>query len=130
MKINRFSESKKASKNKDVVEIPFDVESTIVDKDIPGFKSKSEEITKAAEKKIKKDVQVTTPGLKKSIKKFEDFQISVSIDKIEPEDSVVGDDCCSDCKCNPCECVEETGKDNNDEVANVIPFVDFLKNNM
>lgn len=139
MKIIRFNESKKTSKDKDVIEIPFDVESTVVDKDIPGFKSESEEITKAAEKKLKKDIQVTTPGLKKSIKKFEDFTISISVDELEPEEVVMGainpneeescldtKDFCDSCDCTPCRCDEETTQTT--DVSGVVPFMDFIKN--
>jgi hypothetical protein len=130
MKIIRFNESKKTSKDKDVIEMPFDVESTVVDKDIPGFKSENEEITKAAEKKLKKDIQITTPGLKKSIKKFEDFTISISVDEVAPEEIVMGainpngGECCSGCDCNPCEC-ENIESDDSGE--NITSFVDFLK---
>jgi hypothetical protein len=140
MKIIRFNESKKTSKDKDVIEIPFDVESTVVDKDIPGFKSESEEITKAAEKKLKKDIQVTTPGLKKSIKKFEDFTISISVDDATPEEDVLDPskivmgtidpndgECCSDCDCNPCECENIVSDDSGE---NITSFVDFLKSNI
>jgi hypothetical protein len=153
MKIIRFNESKKTSKDKDGIEIPFDVESTIVDKDMPGFKSENEEITKAAEKNLKKKIQVTTPGLKKSIKKFEDFTISISVDEVAPEEIVMGainpngGECCSGCDCNPCECDGglDTTNDSCDscdcspcrcgeettqttDVSGVVPFMDFIKN--
>ena len=130
MKIIRFNESKKTSKDKDGIEMPFDVESTIVDKDMPGFKSENEEITKAAEKNLKKKIQVTTPGLKKSIKKFEDFTISISVDEVAPEVGAInpnGGECCSGCDCNPCEC---ENNESDDSGENITSFVDFLKSNM
>jgi hypothetical protein len=153
MKIIRFNESKKKSNDKDGIEMSFDVESTIVDKDMPGFKSENEEITKTAEKKLKKDIQVTTPGLKKSIKKFEDFTISISVDEVAPEEIVMGainpneEESCVDCECNPCECDGglDTTNDSCDscdcspcrcgeettqktDVSGVVPFMDFIKN--
>jgi hypothetical protein len=129
MKIIRFNESKKTSKDKDGIEMPFDVESTIVDKDMPGFKSENEEITKAAEKNLKKKIQVTTPGLKKSIKKFEDFTISISVDEVAPEVGAInpnGGECCSGCDCSTCRCGEETTQTT--DVSGVVPFMDFIKN--
>lgn len=129
MKIIRFNESKKTSKDKDVIEIPFDVESTVVDKDIPGFKSESEEITKAAEKKLKKDIQVTTPGLKKSIKKFEDFTISISVEEVTPEEMTMDvinpgeEESCVDCEFDGGEETNQTT-----DVSGVVPFMDFIKN--
>jgi hypothetical protein len=129
MKIIRFNESKKTSKDKDVIEIPFDVESTVVDKDIPGFKSESEEITKAAEKKLKKDIQVTTPGLKKSIKKFEDFTISISVEEVTPEEMTMDvinpgeEESCVDCEFDGGEETTQTT-----DVSGVVPFMDFIKN--
>ena len=129
MKIIRFNESKKTSKDKDGVEIPFDVESTIVDKDMHGFKSESEEITKAAEKKLKKDIQVTTPGLKKSIKKFEDFTISISVEEVTPEEMTMDvinpgeEESCVDCEFDGGEETTQTT-----DVSGVVPFMDFIKN--
>ena len=129
MKIIRFNESKKTSKDKDVIEIPFDVESTVVDKDIPGFKSESEEITKAAEKKLKKDIQVTTPGLKKSIKKFEDFTFSISVEEVTPEEMTMDvintgeEESCVDCEFDGGEETTQTT-----DVSGVVPFMDFIKN--
>lgn len=129
MKIIRFNESKKTSKDKDVIEMPFDVESTVVDKDIPGFKSESEEITKAAEKKLKKDIQVTTPGLKKSIKKFEDFTISISVEEVTPEEMTMDvinpgeEESCVDCEFDGGEETTQTT-----DVSGVVPFMDFIKN--
>ena len=142
MKIIRFNESKKKSNDKDGIEMSFDVESTIVDKDIPGFKSENEEITKAAEKKLKKEIQVTTPGLKKSIKKFEDFTISISVEEVTPEEMTMDvinpgeEESCVDCDCDPCECGQEEGCSNcqcnpcecvSDDTKKVIGFEDFLK---
>lgn len=129
MKIIRFNESKKTSKDKDVIEMPFDVESTVVDKDIPGFKSESEEITKAAEKKLKKDIQITTPGLKKSIKKFEDFTISISVEEVTPEEMTMDvinpgeEESCVDCEFDGGEETTQTT-----DVSGVVPFMDFIKN--
>ena len=129
MKIIRFNESKKKSNDKDGIEMSFDVESTIVDKDIPGFKSENEEITKAAEKKLKKDIQVTTPGLKKSIKKFEDFTISISVEEVTPEEMTMDvinpgeEESCVDCEFDGGEETTQTT-----DVSGVVPFMDFIKN--
>jgi hypothetical protein len=149
MHINRFYEATKAKIAKDKnVEIDFDVDS-LLDKEVDeteGFISKApfvselEEMPKAAEKKLKKEIQVTTPGLKKSIKKFEDFTISISVDDATPEEDVLDPskivmgtidpndgECCSDCDCNPCEC-ENIESDDSGE--NITSFVDFLKSNI
>lgn len=96
--------SKKAKKAKEE-EVRFDIKSfePSEDTDTLGFRSEAEEMPKAAEKKLKKEIQVTTPGLKKSIKKFEEFSIEIEIESgdeddlgsKEKEDSGCG--CCDDC---------------------------------
>ena len=128
--------SKKAKKAKEE-EVRFDIKSfePSEDTDTLGFRSEIEEMPKAAEKKLKKEIQVTTPGLKKSIKKFEEFSIEIEIDSddngSEGEDSGCGccgectgeagcgcgcDDCmcalpsedsCDSCDCSPCECADD-----------------------
>jgi hypothetical protein len=130
-KVEKFLKEETPKKIKDL-EVGFDIESfeKEEDTDTLGFRSEFEPIAKGKEKTLKKEIQVTTPGLKKSIKKFEDFKISISIDKVEPEEDVLdvinpntcdacqcetcecgettGDaDCCSDCQCEPCECSGE-----------------------
>jgi hypothetical protein len=153
MHINRFHEAAKAKIAKDKnIEIEFDVDS-LLDKEVDeteGFVSKApfvsdlEEMPKAAEKKLKKEIQVTTPGLKKSIKKFEDFTISISVDEVAPEEDVLDpskifmgainpsdDECCSGCDCNPCECENIDGGEETTQttdVSGVVPFIDFIKN--
>ena len=146
MNIKRFNETK--SKEDEVKGV--DIKSFEDDKDVVGFARDNDELTDAAEKKLKQEIQVTTPGLKKSIKKFEDFSVKITIDE-DGEGSVDTDECnteccqecgcepcecqgqldpkdfCDACDCNPCKCGEETGKVNNGEVADVIPFADFLK---
>ena len=130
MNIRRFNESETTEDQ----QMAFDIKSLEVDKDLIGFKRDVEEISKKDEKKLKQDIQITTPGLDKSIKKFEDFKVSISIDEIEPEgDGLesndiatdvlgVNSDCCSKCECDPCECAPV---DKN--VDDIIGFEDFLK---
>ena len=149
MKILRFNETKKTKKEELDGISTFDVKSLEPTKDdLVGFVSDYEEVKDKDVKKIKKEIEVTTPGLKKSIKKFEDFEISISIDKIDPEEvfdpSKVGfgaikpnkeescDECCPECDCNPCECSgEECCSVCNcdpcecEETGNVIPFGQF-----
>ena len=111
-KVEKFLKEEKPKKIKDL-EVGFDIDSfeKEEDTDTLGFRSEFEPIAKGKEKTLKKEIQVTTPGLKKSIKKFEDFKISISVDEVEPEEVVVipNDDVenCSDCQCNPCGCEVE-----------------------
>ena len=73
MRILRFNESKK---EKDTLDVNFDIKSLEpTDGDLIGFVSDLEEIGDKEENKIKKEIQNDgdTPGLKKSIKKFEEF---------------------------------------------------------
>lgn len=95
--------SKKAKKAKEE-EVRFDIKSfePAEDTDTLGFRSETEEMPKAAEKKLKKEIQATTPGLKKSIKKFEEFSIEIEIDSDdeaghESEEKDSGCGCCDDC---------------------------------
>jgi hypothetical protein len=78
-KMEKFLKEEKPKKEKDL-EVGFDIESFEKEEDTDnlGFRSEFEPITKGKEKTLKKEIQVTTPGLKKSIKKFEDFKISIS----------------------------------------------------
>jgi hypothetical protein len=142
-KVEKFLKEEKPKKIKDL-EVGFDIESFEGDEDTDtlGFRSEFEPIAKGKEKNLKKEIQVTTPGLKKSIKKFEDFRISISVDEVEPEQDVLmggltpNDDCCSDCQCDPCECdVDDccSGCECNpcecdvDDSERVVSFEDFLK---
>jgi len=111
-KVEKFLKEEKPKKIKDL-EVGFDIDSfeKEEDTDTLGFRSEFEPIAKGKEKTLKKEIQVTTPGLKKSIKKFEDFKISISIDEVEPAEGVLmggltpnEEDCCFDCQCDPCEC--------------------------
>ena len=110
-KVEKFLKEETPKKIKDL-EVGFDIESfeKEEDTDTLGFRSEFEPIAKGKEKTLKKEIQVTTPGLKKSIKKFEDFKISISIDKVEPEEGVLmggltpNEEDCSNCQCDPCEC--------------------------
>jgi len=96
--------SKKAKKAKEE-EVRFDIKSfePSEDTDTLGFRSEAEDIPKAAEKKLKKEIQVTTPGLKKSIKKFEEFSIEIEIESDDEGDHESEDEedsgcgCCGDC---------------------------------
>ena len=141
-KMEKFLKEEKSKTQKDL-EVGFDIDSfeKEEDTDTLGFRAEFEPIAKNKEKALKKDIQGTTPGLKKSIKKFEDFQISISVDEIEPEDDNIDmygvntnvvdcgsdcecdpcectGDCCSGCECDPCECASDD---------KVIGFEDFLK---
>lgn len=113
MKIKKFKDIEK-----DSVKVGVDIKSFEGDKELTGFKSENDEVTKKQEKDIKSKIQITTPGLKKSIKKFEEFSLEV----IEVEDdgeeyddddnfySYDGCGCCpacngqKDCKCGCPEC--------------------------
>jgi len=95
--------SKKVKKAKEE-EVRFDIKSfePSEDTDTIGFRSETEDMPKAAEKRLKKEIQVTTPGLKKSIKKFEEFSIEIEIesgdeDGHESEEKDSGCGCCDDC---------------------------------
>ena len=143
-RMEKFLKEEKPKKEKDL-EIGFDIKSydDVEDTDTTGFRSEFEPVSKGEEKKLKKEIQITTPGLKKSIKKFEDFQISVSIDELDDENSSeccdmcecepceCDIDCCSDCNCNPCECNNCCQKCQCDPCEcssnNVVGFEDFLK---
>jgi len=146
MYIKRFNETK--SKEDEVTSV--DIKSFEDDKDVIGFVRNNDELTDAAEKKLKKEIQNDggTPGLKTAIKKFEDFSVKITIDE-DGEASVEtgeGDNCaeeccqecgcepcecqgdlepsvvCDACNCEPCECEQEVVPNNN-----VVPFADFLK---
>lgn len=125
-KMEKFLKEEKPKTQKDL-EVGFDIDSfeKEEDTDTLGFRAELEPMAKNKEKALKKDIQGTTPGLKKSIKKFEDFQISISVDEVEPEDDIAMVDvnpnvvdCCSACECDPCECASDD---------KVIGFEDFLK---
>jgi hypothetical protein len=144
-KMEKFLKEEKPKKEKDL-EVGFDIESFEKEEDTDnlGFRSEFEPIAKGKEKTLKKEIQITTPGLKKSIKKFEDFKISISVDEVAPEEdnvviggltpveeeSCVGCQCnpcecgCTDCDCNPCEC---TSGEDTDDTEKVVRFEDFLK---
>ena len=142
-KMEKFLKEEKPKTQKDL-EVGFEIDSfeKEEDTDTLGFRSEFEPIAKGKEKTLKKEIQVTTPGLKKSIKKFEDFKISISVDEVEPEEGFMGginpndiescSDCecnpcecgCSDCECNPCECTSDEGTEK------VVRFEDFLKSIM
>lgn len=142
-KMEKFLKEEKPKTQKDL-EVGFEIDSfeREEDTDTLGFRSEFEPIAKGKEKTLKKEIQVTTPGLKKSIKKFEDFKISISVDEVEPVEGFMGginpndiescSDCecnpcecgCSDCECNPCECTSDV------DTEKVVRFEDFLKSIM
>lgn len=157
MKILRFNESKKTKKEELDGISTFDVKSLEPTKDdLVGFVSDYEEVKDKDVKKVKKEVEVTTPGLKKSIKKFEDFSITIEMgddnsgeEVFDPSNIVMGainpndegcddegcdDEGCAECDCNPCECSDEeccNGCSCNpceceEEDGNVIPFGQFI----
>lgn len=154
-KVEKFLKEEKPKKEKDL-EVGFDIESFEKEEDTDnlGFRSEFEPIAKGKEKTLKKEIQVTTPGLKKSIKKFEDFKISISVDKVAPEEDVFDpskiimgainpneEESCAGCECNPCECGQEEGCSNcecnpcecastSDDTEKVVRFEDFLKSIM
>ena len=124
MKILRFNESKKTKKEELDGISTFDVKSLEPSKDdLVGFVSDYEEVKDKDIKKVKKEIEVTTPGLKKSIKKFEDFSIEIEIgagnpdERADPSNPFIGainpneegcdDEGCAECDCNPCECSDE-----------------------
>jgi len=137
-KMEKFLKEEKPKKQKDL-EVGFDIGSfeSEEDTDTLGFRSELEPIGKNKEKALEKEIQVTTPGLKKSIKKFEDFNISISVDEVEPEEDFLDVECCSGCQCDPCECDSESccsGCDcdpcecsSGEDAEKVIGFEDFLK---
>ena len=118
MRILRFNESKKTKKEELDGISTFDVKSLEKTKDdLIGFVSDYEEVKDKDVKKVKKEVEVTTPGLKKSIKKFEDFSITIEMgddnsaeSTFDPSNLFRGainpneEECCSDCQCYPCGC--------------------------
>jgi hypothetical protein len=118
MKILRFNESKKTKKEELDGISTFDVKSLEPTKDdLVGFVSDYEEVKDKDIKKVKKEIEVTTPGLKNSIKKFEDFSITIEMgddnsaestfDTSNPFSGAINsneEECCSDCQCDPCEC--------------------------
>ena len=144
-KVEKFLKEEKPKKEKNL-EVGFKIDSFEKDEDTDtlGFRSEFEPIAKGKEKTLKKEIQVTTPGLKKSIKKFEDFKISISVDEVEPEEGVMGGikpndiESCLDCQCDPCECGEECSGcqcnpcecENVEDSEKVVRFEDFLKNIM
>ena len=98
-----MGDPKKAKKAKEE-DIRFDIKQfePVEDTDTLGFRSESEDMPKAAEKKLKKEIQATTPGLKKSIKKFEEFSIEIEIESDEDDRESEGEEdsgcgCCGDC---------------------------------
>jgi hypothetical protein len=139
----KFLKEEKPKKEKDL-EVGFDIDSfeKEEDTDTLGFRSEFEPIAKGKEKTLKKEIQITTPGLKKSIKKFEDFTISISVEEVTPEEMTMDvinpgeEESCVDCDCDPCECGQEEGCSNcqcnpcecvSDDTKKVIGFEDFLK---
>lgn len=122
--LKRFDEKKDVKETEQ--EHSFDIKS-LEDEGI-GFKSELDELSDKDEKKLKKEIQVTTPGLKKSIKKFEDFKIDLVVSDETPAYSGCGccdycsgdsdcecgcpecncvaddDESCASCDCSPCEC--------------------------
>ena len=115
-----MGDNSKKAKNAKEEEVRFDIKGfePAEDTDTLGFRSDVEEMPKAAEKKLKKEIQATTPGLKKPIKKFEEFSIEIEIESEGEgdhgsegeEDSGCG--CCGDCTgeagcgcgCDDCMC--------------------------
>lgn len=106
MKIRRFDEGKKDKSEKDFSAKPFDADSMKIDKEVVGFRSELDEVKEKDVKKIKKEIQNdgNTPGLKKAIKKFEEFTIEISIGEEEPTDDVQVEDSCGCCGESPCQC--------------------------
>ena len=88
-----------------------------------------EHLDEPIKKKLKKEIQITTPGLKKSIKKFEDFTISISVEEVTPEEMTMDvinpgeEESCVDCEFDGGEETTQTT-----DVSGVVPFMDFIKN--
>jgi hypothetical protein len=113
MRFLKFFENKK---EKDDTFSGFDIESfEPKNDDLVGFVSDLEDVTDKEENKIKKEIQNdgNTPGLKKSIKKFEEFsdELGISDDFVQIDNNGCG--CCSyctgdkDCECGCPDCVCE-----------------------
>lgn len=147
MRIRKFNENKKEEDNS---ASGFDTKSLEPTKDdLIGFVSDYEEVKDKEVKKIKKEIQNDgeTPGLKKSIKKFEEFsnELGISDDFGDPTDTYtinrqdsielrgdsflnVGCECCSDCTgqkdcecgCPNCEC--EIDEDDVDDISENIKY--------
>jgi hypothetical protein len=115
MRIKKFKDM-----DKETLKTGVDIKSFEQDVDLVGFKSENDEITKSQEKKIKGGIENTTPGLKKSIKKFEDFSLDVQtvyddgeedLDEYDPYE-YSGFGCCTvctgkrncECGCPECNC--------------------------
>jgi hypothetical protein len=124
MRILRFNENKKTKKEELDGISTFDVKSLEKTKDdLIGFVD-YEEVKDKEIKKVKGDVEVTTPGLKKSIKKFEDFSITIGFGDNQPEEEIFDpskivmgainpndEECCTGCQCDPCECGDDSGEE-------------------
>jgi hypothetical protein len=106
MKIRRFDEGKKDKSEKDFSAKPFDADSMKIDKEVVGFRSELDEVKDKDVKKMKKEVQNdgNTPGLKKAIKKFEEFTIEINIGEEDSTDDVQVEDSCGCCGESPCQC--------------------------
>jgi hypothetical protein len=126
----KFLKEEKPKKEKDL-EVGFEIDSfeKEEDTDTLGFRSEFEPIAKGKEKTLKKEIQITTPGLKKSIKKFEDFTISISVEEVTPEEMTMDvinpgeEESCVDCEFDGGEETTQTT-----DVSGVVPFMDFIKN--
>lgn len=130
MRFLKFFENKK---EKDDAFSGFDIESfEPKDDDLVGFVSDLEDVTDKEENKIKKEIQNdgNTPGLKKSIKKFEEFsdELSISDDFVQIDNNGCG--CCSDCTgekdcecgCPDCECEFDVEEHNDDYISENIKY--------
>lgn len=125
MRIRKFNENKKEEDNS---ASGFDTKSLEPTKDdLIGFVSDYEEVKDKEVKKIKKEIQNDggTPGLKKAIKKFEDFSVEIYSNDVE-DNSNTGCGCCPkctgemDCKCCPeCSCSREEYCDSCDRVVSL-----------
>lgn len=130
MRFLKFFQNKK---EKDDAFSGFDIESfEPKDDDLVGFVSDLEDVTDKKENKIKKEIQNdgNTPGLKKSIKKFEEFsyELGISDDFVQIDNNGCG--CCSDCTgekdcecgCPDCECEFDVEEHNDDYISENIKY--------
>lgn len=129
MRILRFNEIKKQD---DTNLDTFDVKSLEPSKDdLIGFVNDYEEVKDKEVKKIKKEIQNdgVTPGLKKAIKKFEDFSFDLDISD-DSFSTDIGCGCCSDCTgekdcecgCPNCQCEFDEEVYSNDDISENIKY--------
>jgi len=119
--LKKFNESKKEEEFKGFEADSLKDDSIITKNELEVLSNKDLE-------KIKDELESEDlkPALKPTIKKFEDFEISIEI-----EDETCGDEdeCCSNCNCNPCECCDDECETDLTNVItpNVLGFEQYME---